>query len=137
MWHPTLKKDRTDIENVQRRATKLIPGMKNMTYVERMKVLHLPSLDYRRHRGDLITAYNLTRSKGPNILQMNLSTRTRGHNYKLSKPTWNVRVRGDFFSYRVVNCWNSLPWDIVNADSVNIFKNSLDRHSGENIYSIP
>jgi hypothetical protein len=44
------KKHITAIKNVQRRATKLIPGFKDITYEERLKILKLPTLTYRRKR---------------------------------------------------------------------------------------
>ena len=50
VWHPYKIKDITQIEIVQRRATKMIPEMKNMTYEERLKKLNLPTLEYRRQR---------------------------------------------------------------------------------------
>ena len=53
-WSPTKMKDIIAIENVQRRATKYLPTLKNMTYEERLKKLNLPTLRYRRMRGDLI-----------------------------------------------------------------------------------
>ena len=54
------------------------------------------------------------------------STTTRGHNYKFFKPRYNSRCRGNFFSYRAIDQWNSLPTYIVNANSINSFKNLLD-----------
>ena len=45
-WSPQLNKDIDIIEAVQRRATKIIPGMTNMTYTERLKLMKLPSLKY-------------------------------------------------------------------------------------------
>ena len=47
------KKDITLIENVQRRATKLIPSLKNLSYEDRLRRLKFPSLTYRT-RGDMI-----------------------------------------------------------------------------------
>jgi hypothetical protein len=50
------------MEKVQRRATKLIPAIKDFSYEERLKhlkFLKLPSLKYRRLRGDLIQVFNL------------------------------------------------------------------------------
>ena len=43
----------TALENVQCRATKLIPGYKELDYKERLKRLNLPTLSYRRLRGDM------------------------------------------------------------------------------------
>ena len=52
-WSPHRVKDITAIENVQRRATKLIAGLKELSYEERLKQLKLPTLVYRRARGDM------------------------------------------------------------------------------------
>ena len=40
--------------NVQRRTTKLIPSLQNLTYSERLQNLNLPSLSYHCNRMDLI-----------------------------------------------------------------------------------
>ena len=45
------------IENVQIRATKLVDGFHDLTYEERLKRLGLPTLTYRRERGDMIEVY--------------------------------------------------------------------------------
>ena len=39
VWSPILKKDRILIKGVQRRATKMVPGMCNLDYEERLKQL--------------------------------------------------------------------------------------------------
>lgn len=41
--------DIENIENVQRRATKLIPSLKNLEYADRLRKLKMPTLKYRRH----------------------------------------------------------------------------------------
>ena len=61
IWNPHLKKHIIAIENVQRRATKLVPELLNLPYPERLKVLRLPTLLYRRYRGDMIEMYKITR----------------------------------------------------------------------------
>ena len=41
-------------EKVQKRATKMIQGMGNFKYPERLRQLDLPTLAYCRNRGDMI-----------------------------------------------------------------------------------
>jgi hypothetical protein len=59
VWNPYKTKDIEAIENVQRRATKMLPDMKDLTYEERLKKLKLPSLRYRRLRGDMIETFKI------------------------------------------------------------------------------
>jgi len=40
------------LEKVQKRATKMIPKLRKMHYLDRLKQLNLPTLTYRRSRGD-------------------------------------------------------------------------------------
>ena len=54
---PLYKKDMIAIENVQRRATKLVKSIRHLTYQERLKILGLPSLEYRRERADVIEVF--------------------------------------------------------------------------------
>ena len=61
MWSPFLKQDIDNIEKVQRHFTKRIDGLYNLSYHDRLKVLKLPSLEYRRMRGDLIETYKIVR----------------------------------------------------------------------------
>ena len=56
---PVYKKDQDKIERVQRRATKLVKGMENKAYSERLEELKLPSLEYRRKRADVIQTYKI------------------------------------------------------------------------------
>ena len=53
-WSPRFHKEIDQLEKVQARATKVIPGLKGLNYEERLQVMKLPSLRYRRKRGDLI-----------------------------------------------------------------------------------
>ena len=100
------------IEGVQRRATKLINYLKDKPYDERLRELNLPSLYYRRLRGDLIETYKYTHdmyttAHKPFTLDSNIYN-TRGHNYKLSKQRCNKNTRKHFFSLRITNHWNNL-----------------------------
>ena len=63
VWSPRHAKHVIMLENVQRRATKLVPGLAELEYEERLKRLKLPTLAYRRLRGDLIEVYKIMSGK--------------------------------------------------------------------------
>ena len=63
VWSPRLSKHVTMLENVQRRATQLVPELKELNYEERLRTLKLPTLAYRRLRGDLIEVYKIMSGK--------------------------------------------------------------------------
>ena len=49
-----------ELEQVQMRGTKKVPGLAKLTYEDRLKQLKLPTLIYRRIQGDLINVYKYT-----------------------------------------------------------------------------
>ena len=59
IWIPYLIKHVEEIENVQRRATKRLPGMAELSYPDRLRKLYLPTLAYRRARGDMIELFKI------------------------------------------------------------------------------
>ena len=52
---------------------------------------------------------------------------TRGHELKLYTRRSRLELRKNFFIQRVVAHWNKLPESVVMAETVNTFKNRLDR----------
>ena len=85
-WSPRFQKNKNLIESVLRRASKLIPGLAELAYEKRLEGLRLPSMQYRRKRGDMIV-YKFTHEmydvSSPLIKEDD--TRNRGHLYKLRK----------------------------------------------------
>ena len=59
VWAPYKTKDLEMLENVQRRCTRQLPQLKDLSYEERLKTLKLPTLSYRCWRGDLIEVYKM------------------------------------------------------------------------------
>ena len=123
IWTPHLKNYITILENVQRRAKKM---------VERLKKLNLPSLIYRRVRGDMIDIFKHFYSHDNCTLPENFRPGNRPsgkHDYRLvwKAPKDGVRqLQADFFYFRTIKTWNELPKEIVHAKSIDSFKNKLD-----------
>lgn len=131
VWNPLYKKDINLIESVQRRATRLIPGMEGLSYEQRLRHLDMPSLMYRRYRGDAIDVYkhlhSIYKVNSTSLLPLSTSQTTRGHSLKLAKRYCNTQARAHFFGMRITNVWNGLPDEVVMAPSLNTFKNRIDR----------
>ncbi|XP_076443961.1 uncharacterized protein LOC143282247 [Babylonia areolata] len=133
VWQPYQKTLSAELEDVQRRATRLLASMKDKPYPERLRALHLPSLEHRRLRGDMIEVYKYLHAfynvDNPKFELADNSRRDlRGNPFKLTKSRFRLDIRGNFFSYRVVAGWNSLPDSVVTAPSLNSFKTRLDKY---------
>ena len=50
-WSPHYRKDVIALEGVQRRFTRMLPGMEHLSYEERLRMLGFFSLEQRRLRG--------------------------------------------------------------------------------------
>ena len=132
----THEKNIDAIENVQRRASKRIPGLSHLTYKQRLEAIKLPTLQYRRYRADMIETYKMSHglydkeairdflhfqpndSRGYNF---------RGHMPNLYKEGYKRDVRKYSFKCRVTDQWNNLPNVVVDAPILNTFKNQLDK----------
>ena len=58
-WRPHLRKDIDRLEKVQRRATKMIEGLEGCSYLDRLRILRLTTLETRFVRADLIEVYKI------------------------------------------------------------------------------
>ena len=133
VWAPILKKHETTIENVQRRATKQIPGLGDMSYEQRLRELNLPTLKYRRARGDMIEMFKIVTNKYDKKvcdfipICVDRQQNTRGHKYKIEKRYARLNIKKNAFINRCVDMWNALPDTVVEAKTVKSFEARLDR----------
>ena len=131
-WSPTYEKDCWLLERVQKRATKMVNGIRNLEYEERLKILNMFSLKYRRLRGDLIEVFKFVNGQHVGYLkgmfEFNTENRGRSHEHKLIIKHSRTRLRQSFFSRRVVSHWNNLPGSVANASSLLSFKVRMDEH---------
>ena len=132
VWNPGLKRDIAELKKFERRATKQIPALKNMSYPDRLRKLSLPTLPFRRLRGDMIETYKSLKGiidiSLPALITPVKHRETRGHHLKLPKDRAETTIKAHLFTHRIVNDWNSLPEQAISAPSVNAFKNRLDAH---------
>ncbi|KFQ63143.1 hypothetical protein N334_01544, partial [Pelecanus crispus] len=139
LWSPQHKKDMELLEQVQRRATKMIHRLEHLSYADRLrelglfsleKELGLFSLEKRRLQGDLIAAFQYLkgayRKDGDNLFIKACCDRMRSSGFKLKKNRFRLNLRNKFFTMRVVKHWNRFPREVVEAPSLATLKVRLD-----------
>ena len=129
VWSPGTQKWVKKIEQVQKRALKLIPSLKGKSYNEKLKCLNMLSLENRREMFDLINKYKEESMKS-DIGDMTKSTRTTRSmtDKKLEKQRFRLDIRKHTYSVRVVKFWNNLPLKIRESKSVYTFKNNVKNY---------
>merc|ERR1712074_441361 len=119
------------LQRVQRRATRLVPQLKDLCYDDRLAQLGLTRLYERRHRGDMIETYKILTGKeriDPNTLFQTATFRGRSHSKKLFRKYARLNVRKNFFSHRVPHHWNKLTQEEVDVLKTSDFKRKYDRN---------
>jgi len=130
LWSSQHRKDVDLLEQVQRRATKIIRGMELLCYEERLRELGLFSLENRMLQGDLTVAVQYLKGAymkaGEGLLTRACSDRTRDNGFKLEEVRFRLDRRDKIFSMRVVRHWNRLPREAVDAPFLEVFKAGLE-----------
>ena len=113
---------------MQRRFTKRLKGLGELSYDDRLKLFNLKRLEIRRLSFVLLCCYKiifgLVCIDREAFFELRTSC-TRGHPYKLFKHQSGISVRSDFFAERVINAWNGLPADRIDFSSYPRFQSSL------------
>ena len=134
VWSPYKRKYIKLLEGVQRRATKLVPQISELSYEDRLKALGLTKLIDRRVRGDMIETYKIISGK-ENVNRENFfrmaNFRGRSHSRKVYREHSRLNLRKYWFTQRVVPKWNQLSTREVEANKTSGFKVNFDRREEE------
>ena len=137
-WCSNNLSDIAALEAVQENATKLIPALRSLHYEDRLSALGLTTLETRRVRGDLIQFLKFKKEINviswirphlptPSCLLDGPAGGVCENNKRLDWQPSKNKDRVNFLSNRVIPIWNRLPKEITNAESVNSFKNRIDK----------
>jgi len=84
-------------------------------------------LERRRRRVDLIEAYKIIKNiddiDASQFFETNNTRNLRGHQYIIYQSYLNKICRKNLFSHRVINDWNRLPNEVLDASTLATFKN--------------
>ena len=137
-WSPWTVGDKEVLEQVQRRAVKMVSNLRGQTYEERLAELGMVTLETRRLRGDMIQTFRImsgidqvnpdTWFTPSNQLVREGASKTRSVTglYRIQEGWASSEIRRNFFSMRVTRPWNNIPDQVKSASSVNGFKNNYD-----------
>ena len=130
VWSPYKKKHIKLIERVQRRATKLVPELKNLEYSERLERLGLTTLEERRVRGDMIQTYKFISRKediDPSVFFQMAAQRPGKNSKAIFRKRTRLNVRKNFYSQRSGPVWNKLRNEVVESKKTGTFKKNHDK----------
>ena len=129
LWSPQ-HKDMELLEQVQRRAMKMIRGLEHFPYNDRLRELGLFSLEKTKVQEDLTEAFQYLKRgyrKAEEGLFIRVCSDRMGRNgFKLEEDRFRLDIRKKFYTVRVMRRWNRLPSEVVDAPSLEAFKARLD-----------
>jgi len=125
VWNSSLKCVSVQIEKVQRQATRVVTGLRGLSYEDRLRSLKLSSLEFRRRREDIITAFKICKFH-PNLRDSMFKFQPReglrGHEYCFFKERSSTRAFKNFLPNRIFQTWNSFPAHFSHLPDLNGLK---------------
>ena len=124
-WSSHYEKDKTLLEKVQHRFTRMILRLNELSYKDRLDILGLRSLEERRNHADLLEMFKIfgrvSYVRLDSIFELSTNRNTLGHILKVAKHRSRLDLRKYFFLECVINRWNSLEQCSIQKSFLNGF----------------
>ena len=132
VWSPLLRCDVTAIERIQRRFTKALPGLAQLSYEQCLKTLNTLQLEQSRNKADLVFVIRCLH----HLCDINLQdvgilpscNNERNGKLRLGQCRPLNLSASFFFKFRIPSKWNELPDVVANAVTLNRFKYAVKNH---------
>ena len=132
VWDHTNKTRINTVEAVQRRAALFITGdyRQESSVTAILRNLQPESLQERWLRARAVMMFRVV----SNLIDLSSGplhpsgTATRGHTQRYIQPFCHIKSYQDSFYPAGIVIWNSLPQDVINADSLESFRTRISAH---------
>ena len=128
VWNPSKVKNIQALENIQKSFTRKISGCQDCNYWDRLKKLHILSLQRRRERYCIIHVWKMLNNLAPNDIGMKFYSQNR-LGMKITLPPVNNKVQASVktdhensFKIKAARLWNLLPKHVNTVTSLDKFK---------------
>ena len=129
VWDPHTKTNINVLERVQKRSARFITGdySRDSSVSEMLQQLHLRPLQERRAHTKTATLYKAVHGllEIPTSQLIPMKTTTRGHSQRFHVPCCRLTSTQTSFYPDTINLWNSLPEDVVEAPTLEAFRERL------------
>ena len=131
IWSPSRVGIMNSLERVQRKVTKLVVRLRSLSYSDRLRELHLPTLEWRRNYLDLLKVFQILHGNVQyrkdlfSLCSEVSSSNLRKHRLSIYKNACHTDVYKHHFVNRTVDHWNSLPNWLLDLTSFDLFKSQL------------
>ena len=140
VWNVGYLGDMRRLESVQRRWTREVVGMSDLSYEQRLRGLELYSIAGWLLRADLVKIWKLLRmgclESLQDLFQVSRLESGRGHSLRLAMPRCRSEVMRRTLMARRVSVWNLLDAAVVEVNTVDCFKRRLDATMGSTFYEV-
>ena len=127
-WSPWTEGDKAILEDVQKKAVRMVSGLSGTSYEEKLEEINLTSLEERRHQADMSQMFKIMHGvdRVTNLFVLAASgertTRQAADALNVRVQPARLDIRKNFFTIRAASGWNKVPTAIKNARNIDSFK---------------